>query len=103
MISTDQAAQLTGTSRVTMNAWISKGRAVGLTQAKRGFRLPSWQFNAPMWEVIPRLAQAMQTKEGWALLAFLETPLGGLEGLTPRDAIERGLAERVVILALRGS
>lgn len=103
MVSTDQASEMTGTSRVTINAWITKGRAIGLTQVKRGYRMPAWQFNSPMWEVLPGLSQALGAKEGWALLSFLETPLGGLDGATPREAIERGMGDRVVELASRGS
>ena len=99
MVSTDEAAQMTGTSRVTMNAWIASGRAIGLTRVKRGFRLPKWQFDAPMWETLPKLTKALGTTEGWALLTFLETPHPGLDGATPREAIERGLKDRVVTLA----
>jgi hypothetical protein len=39
------------------------------------------------------------TTDGWALLAFLETPHGALDGTTPRAAIEQGHAERVLELA----
>lgn len=103
MISTDEAADMTGTTRVTVNAWIAKGRAIGLTQAKRGFRMPQWQFDSPMWDILPKLSNALGTVEGWALLSYLETPLGGLNGATPREAIERGAGARVVELATRGS
>jgi hypothetical protein len=103
MISTDEAADMTGTTRVTVNAWITKGRAIGLTQAKRGYRMPRWQFDSPMWDMVPKLSNALGTAEGWALLAFLEAPLGGLNGATPREAIERGAGARVVELATRGS
>lgn len=103
MISTDEAAEATGTTRVTVNAWIAKGRAVGLTQAKRGYRMPRWQFDSPMWDLLPKLSKALGTAEGWALLAFLETPVGGLDGATPREGIERGEGARVLELASRGS
>jgi len=99
MISTEEAALLNGTSRVTVNAWIDKGRAIGLTQNKRGFRLPKWQFEPVMWDVIPKLSAALGTKEGWALLTFLETPHGALQGNTPRVSIERGKAQRVLEVA----
>lgn len=99
MISTDEAADMNGTSRVTINAWISKGRAIGLSQAKRGFRMPAWQFDQPMWSVLPELSKALGTTEGWAVLAFLETPNGGLDGASPRQAIEQGLGQRVIELA----
>lgn len=103
MISTDEAAEMTGTSRVTVNAWIAKGRAIGLTQTKRGFKMPKWQFDSPMWEMLPQLSKALGTTEGWALLAFLESPLGALEGVTPRLAIEEGESGRVLDLAARGT
>jgi len=99
MLSTDEAAQLVGTNRVTVNAWIAKGRAIGLTQPKRGFRVPRWQFEPRLWDALPRLSAALGTREGWALLAFLESPHGGLEGLSPRQAIEQGQSERVIALA----
>lgn len=99
MLSTDEAAALAGVTRVTVNSWIDKGRAIGLSQVKRGYRMPRWQFEPAMWAVLPKLAEALGTTEGWALLSFLETPLGGLNGRTPRAAIEQGDAERVLQLA----
>ncbi len=99
MISTDEAAQLVQTTRVTINAWIAKGRAVGLTQTKRGFRMPRWQFEPPMWDALPRLSKALGTTEGWALLSFLESPHGALNGISPRQAIEQGLSDKVIRIA----
>lgn len=100
MMSTKEAAEFLGKSRATIIAWITKGRAIGLRQGGRGFRMPRWQFKPNMWEAMLQLAAALGTKEGWALLAFLETPHGGLDGLTPREAIEQGQGKRVVELAL---
>lgn len=101
LISTDEAAALAGTSRVTVNAWIAKGRAIGLTQIKRGHRLPRWQFEPRLWDALPHLSAALGTKDGWALLAFLESPHGGIDRLTPREVIEQGHADRVIELAQR--
>lgn len=99
MISTDEAAQLVQATRVTINAWIAKGRAIGLTQTKRGFRLPRWQFEPSMWDTLPRLSAALGTAEGWAILSFLETPHGALNGIAPRQAIEQGHMDRVIKIA----
>ena len=99
MISTDEAAQLVQTTRVTINAWIAKGRAIGLTQTKRGFRMPRWQFEPSMWDALPRLSAALGTTEGWALLSFLESPHGGLNGVNPRQAIEQGQSDKVIKIA----
>ncbi len=99
MITTEQAAELASTTRVMINAWIAKGRAIGLTETRRGFRLPKWQFEPALGDVIPQLAKALETSDGWTLLSFLETPLGGLRGRTPRQAIEQGDTARVLELA----
>jgi hypothetical protein len=99
MISTDEAAQLVQTTRVTINAWIAKGRAIGLTQTKRGFRMPRWQFEPSVWEALPKLSASLGTVEGWALLSFLESPHGALNGITPRQAIEQGQMDKVIKLA----
>ncbi|MFK4706181.1 excisionase family DNA binding protein [Roseateles asaccharophilus] len=99
MVSTDEAAELTGTTRVTINAWIAKGKAIGLTQTRRGFKLPRWQFEPALWDHIQAISEALNTQDGWTLLGFLETPLGGLEGRTPRQAIEQGKLARVIELA----
>lgn len=99
MLTTDQAADLVGTSRVTVNAWISKGRAIGLTQIRRGFKLPVWQFQSQIWEILPQLTSALQSKEGWEILTFLETPHGALHGMTPRVALEQGNIDQVLKLA----
>ncbi len=99
MVNTDAAAELAGTTRVTINAWIAKGRAIGLTQTRRGFRLPVWQFEPVFWEAVPKLSKALGVTEGWALLHFLETPQGALEGQTPRQAIEQGRLTQVLELA----
>ena len=44
MITTDEAATLAGTTRVTINAWIKSGRCIGVAHLRRGFKLPRWQF-----------------------------------------------------------
>ncbi len=99
MLSIDMAADLVGTTPVTINAWVAKGRAIGLTQARRGFKLPSWQFEPALWDAVPKLSKALGTTEGGALLAFLETPSGALGGRTPRQAIEQGHLARVIEVA----
>jgi hypothetical protein len=99
MLSTDMAVDLMGVTRVTMKAWIAKGRAIGLPHMRHDFKLPSWQFEPVLWAAVPKLSKALGTNEGWALLAFLETPSGALAGRTPRQAIEQGHLERVAAVA----
>jgi hypothetical protein len=99
MVSTAMAAKLVNTSRVTIDAWIIEGRCIGLSQNRCSFRLPRWQFAPKLWPLIPKLCAALGTTEGWALLAFLESPHGALGGITPRAAIEQGHGTRVLAIA----
>lgn len=100
MITTEDAAQLAGTTRVTINAWIKTGRCIGVSHLRRGFKLPRWQFEPAIFEAIRPVAQQLASADGWQLLSFLETPSQSLDGLTPRAALEQGLPrERILALA----
>jgi excisionase family DNA binding protein len=100
MITTDEAAELAGTSRVTINAWIKAGRCIGVSHLRRGFKLPRWQFEPFVFPHLQPLSQALGTADGWPLLAFLESPHPALDGQTPRVALEQGVdAQRVLGLA----
>ena len=100
MISTDEAAAMAGTIRVTINAWIKSGRCIGVANLRRGFKLPRWQFEPAIWPALQPLAKQLGTPDGWQLLAFLESPATALDGQTPRAALEQGVAlARVMALA----
>lgn len=100
MITTDEAADLAGTSRVTINAWIKAGRCIGVANLRRGFKLPRWQFEPTIWPVLQPLAKSLGTNDGWQMLSFLESPSQALEGKTPRAALEQGISEeRILALA----
>ena len=99
MVSTEEAASIAGTSCETIEAWIAKGRAIGVSEAGRDFRLPRWQFEPALWNALDRISEALAVNEGWAILCFLESAHGGLDGRTPRAAIEQGDALRVIELA----
>lgn len=99
MVNTDDAAALAGTNRETINSWIRSGRCIGLDRTVRGYRLPRWQFEPTIHKHLQAIAHALGTREGWALLLFIETPHEALEGRTPRMALEQGEAERVIDLA----
>lgn len=100
MITTDEAAALSGTTRVTINAWIKSGRCIGVTHLRRGLKMPKWQFEPYVFPVIQSLSQALGTADGWQILSFLETPHEALDGLAPRIALEQGVdGQRIVDLA----
>ena len=100
MMTTDEAAVLAGTSRVTVNAWIKSGRCIGVSNLRRGFKLPRWQFEPAIWPALQPLGKSLGTSDGWRLLSFLESPATALDGLTPRAALEQGIPlERILALA----
>lgn len=100
MMTTDEAAALAGTSRVTVNAWIKSGRCIGVSNLRRGFKLPRWQFEPAIWPVLQPLAKSLGTSDGWQMLSFLESPATALDGQTPRAALEQGTSlERILALA----
>jgi hypothetical protein len=100
MITTDEAANMSGTTRVTINAWIKSGRCIGVAHLRRGFKMPKWQFEPYVFPVIQSLSEALGTTDGWQMLSFLETPHEALDGLAPRIALEQGVSgQRIVDLA----
>jgi len=103
MLSVGEAAELANTDVAQVRRWIASGRVIALEGQRRTVRLPRWQFLPALWETLPRLADALDTKQGWALLAFLETPNGGLGGRTPRQALESGDSRPVLEAALAAS
>ena len=98
MLSISAAAKVSGQPATTLKAWIAEGRALALS-SRHGIRLPGWQFAPAIWHALPQLSRALNTAEPWRLLSFLESPLGALEGLSPRQSIEQHGLERVLALA----
>lgn len=101
MLSTDEAAELAGVTRVTINNWIKQGRCIGVSNLRRGFKLPKWQFEPMVSGLIPHLFEALGTKDGWSVLAFLENSQESLDRRTPLVALEQGESgERILKLAI---
>jgi hypothetical protein len=90
MLSADAFAKMLGTTRVTVNTKRRAGQVLGLDGAKRGFRFPVWQLDAE-GKPYAELAVLHERLGGpWAVYRFLVQPHGELDGLTGREALERG-------------
>lgn len=101
MLTTDEAAELAGVSRVTINAWIKQNRCIGIANLRRGFKLPKWQFEPQVFELIQPLFEALGTTDSWSVLAFLENSQEALDRRTPLVALAQGeSAERILQLAM---
>lgn len=100
MLTTEEAAEVTGVSRVTINAWIKQNRCIGIANLRRGFKLPKWQFEPQVFELIQPLFEALGTTDSWSVLAFLENSQEALDRRTPLVALEQGEStERILQLA----
>lgn len=101
MLTTDEAAELADVSRVTINAWIKQNRCIGIANLRRGFKLPKWQFEPQVFELIQPLFAALGTTDSWSVLAFLENSQEALDRRTPLVALAQGeSAERILQLAM---
>lgn len=99
MLSAEAFAKELGTSRVTVNAKRQNGHVLGLDGAKRGFRFPLWQLDREgrPYAELPTLHERLGG--AWALYRFLVQPHGELDGLTGREALERGKSKAVLAAA----
>ena len=96
MLSAEDFAKLLGTTRVTVNTKRQNGQLLGLDGARRGFRFPVWQLNRE-GKPYPELASLQEKLGGpWALYRFLIQPQSALDGLSGRDALERGRSKSVM-------
>ena len=73
MLTTDEAAELAGVSRVTINAWIKQNRCIGIANLRRGFKLPKWQFEPQVFELIQPLLKRWALRIAGACLHSLKT------------------------------
>jgi predicted phosphodiesterase len=96
-----EAAALAGVTTTQLRRWaaMKSPRVIALRHSVLGWRYPRWQFVGATWQLVEQLARALHGN-GPAMLAWLETPLGALEGRTPRTALEQGEpVERMLTLA----
>lgn len=103
MVDAKVAAGLAGVSRAVLDSWADRSspKVIFFDHRTAGRTFPRWQFDPTIWPVVQRLAGALQGNS-WAMLNWLETPLGALDGRTPRAALEQGeLTDRVLDMARR--
>lgn len=97
MLSAAAFATLTGVSQMTVNSWRRKHRVLGLRGTKGGFRFPAWQIgegNKP-FATLPRLFDQLG-ESPWAVYRFLVQRHPELNGLTGREALQRGQTNKVI-------
>jgi hypothetical protein len=85
------AARMAGVRVSQLLAWVraKRPRVIGFDPGSGELAFPRWQFDPLIWPVVPQLAKALDG-DAATVVTWLETPLGAFEGLSPRQALERG-------------
>jgi hypothetical protein len=96
MLSADAFGELLGTSRMTVHEWRQSRRVLGLEGAKRGFRFPDWQVgqDGKPFGALPALFERLGDE--WAVYRFLVQHHPELDGLTGKEALQRGQSDKVI-------
>ena len=101
MISTDEAAAMAGTTRVTINAWIKSGRCIGVANLRRGFKLPRWQFEPAIWPALQPLAK----HPSHSCVGLFQSGIERTRKVEVTALVQSGtmLLHKAVVVAARGS
>ena len=101
VLAAEEAAQLLGISRKAVDKRRRQGQLLGLTQGRRGYAYPAWQFDKGRTiRNLEKVLGALQSHDPWMQLAFFLNPNDRLDGTSPADALRAGEVEKVMSAAL---
>ena len=97
MLSAEAFASLLKTTRVTINSKRKKRQVLALEGATRGFRFPQWQIgqDGKPFSALPKLFERLGD-DSWAVYRFLVQHHPELDGLTGREALQRGMTSKAI-------
>jgi hypothetical protein len=100
MLKGEHAAKVLGISRQAVDKRRRQNRLIGLTQGRRGYAYPIWQFEggktlANLETVLDRLGN----HDPWMQLAFFLNANDRLGGSSPLEMLRSGKAEPVLVAA----
>jgi hypothetical protein len=95
-LSSEQVAEGLGISRQAVDKRRSSNQLLALTQGRRGYSYPSFQFEdgktiGGLEEVLARL----KSLDPWMQMVFFTSPNERLGGKTPIESLQQGLVEEV--------
>jgi hypothetical protein len=97
MLSAEAFASLLKTTRMTINSKRKKHQVLALEGATRGFRFPQWQIgqDGKPFTALPALFERLGN-DSWAVYRLLVQHHPELDGLTGREALQRGMTSKVI-------
>ena len=96
-LSAEQVSELIGISRQAVDRRRSQNQLVGLTQGKRGYAYPAFQFeDGKTLDGLKEVLAALSGHDPWMQSIFFANGNDRLNGRTPLDALRQGKTEAVV-------
>jgi hypothetical protein len=100
VLSVEETAQLLGISRQAVDKRRRQGQLLGLTQGRRGYAYPAWQFDKGRTIAnLEKVLKALRSHDPWMQLAFFLNPNDRLGGDSPADLLRAGDVARVISAA----
>ena len=96
-LSAEQVSELIGISRQAVDRRRSQNQLIGLTQGKRGYAYPAFQFEVgKTLDGLKEVLNALSGHDPWMQSIFFANGNDRLTGKTPLDALRQGETEAVV-------
>jgi hypothetical protein len=96
-LSAEQVSELIGISRQAVDRRRSQNQLIGLTQGKRGYAYPAFQFEeGKTLDGLKEVLDALSGHDPWMQSIFFANANDRLTGRTPLDALRQGKTEAVV-------
>jgi hypothetical protein len=96
-LSVEQVSELIGISRQAVDKRRSQNQLIGLTQGKRGYAYPAFQFeDGKTLDGLKVVLDALSAHDPWMQSIFFANGNDRLNGRTPLDALRQGKTEAVV-------
>ena len=95
-LSSGQVADVLGISRQAVDKRRSSNQLLALTQGRRGYSYPSFQFDdGKTIRGLEEVLAELKALDPWMQMAFFTSPNERLGGKTPIESLQKGLVEEV--------
>jgi hypothetical protein len=91
-----EVGEILNMSRQAVHKRRNEGKLIGLTQGRRGYAYPAWQFeNGKTLRYLEDLLEILQRHDPWMQMVFFLNKSTRLQGHTPLEALKQGQIEAV--------
>jgi hypothetical protein len=96
----EEAAKVLGISRQAVDKRRRQGQLIGLTQGKRGYAYPAWQFEAGRTLAnLEKVLDRLRSHDPWMQLTFFVNANDRLNGRSPLEQLRSGELEPILLAA----